>query len=94
MYAADREESRRDARRARRLLTEIPDGSWRTLVLLLVQTGLRIGEALGLRWSDRELRGRRLRLRQRVRNGRTSAPKELERAGVHVVPEPAPAPSN
>lgn len=42
---------------------------------LLSQTGLRISEGLGLRWADVDTAGRRVRVRQRVRNGRAGAPK-------------------
>lgn len=42
---------------------------------LLAQTGLRISEALGLRWRDLNLAERRLYVRQRIRSGRAAAPK-------------------
>jgi integrase len=58
-----------------RLVAEVPDGWRRTLVRTLAQTGLRISEALGLRWRDFDLDERRLYVRQRVRSGRLGAPK-------------------
>jgi integrase len=40
-----------------RLLDEVP-AKWRPLFELLAATGLRISEAIGLRWSDLVLDGR------------------------------------
>jgi integrase len=58
-----------------RLVAAVPDDWRRTLVRLLAQSGLRISEALGLRWRDIDVSARRLHVRQRVRSGRAGAPK-------------------
>jgi len=58
----------------RRLLFAL-DHEWRPLVELLATTGLRISEALGLRWGDLDLEQRRLRVRRRVRGDDIDAPK-------------------
>lgn len=58
-----------------RLLAEVPDGWRRLFVRLLAQTALRQSEGLGLRWRDLDLSGRRLHVRQRVRDGQVGAPK-------------------
>lgn len=58
-----------------RLVDEIPDDWRRLLVSMLAQTGLRISEGLGLRWQDVDASGRRLLVRQRVRDGEVGAPK-------------------
>lgn len=58
-----------------KLLGEVPDGWQRLLASTLAQTGLRISEGLGLRWRDVDATGRRLLVRQRVRDGEVGAPK-------------------
>jgi integrase len=67
-----------------RLVAEVPEGWRRALVNLLAQTGLRVGEALGLRWRDIYLAERRIHVRQRVRSGRVGAPKSDR--GIREVP--------
>ncbi|MCU0309033.1 MAG: tyrosine-type recombinase/integrase [Thermoleophilia bacterium] len=57
---------------------------WRLLVRFLAQTGLRIGEALALRWEHVDLGARRIRVRERVYRGTVDAPKS--RYGVRDVP--------
>jgi integrase len=47
-----------------RLLDEIPD-PWRLFYEFLAQTGLRIGEAVALRWQDVDLSRRRIHVRRR-----------------------------
>lgn len=67
---------------ARALVAEVPDGWRRLLVRLMAETGLRVGEALGLRWRD--VSDGRLRVRQRVREGIVGTPKS--RNGGREVP--------
>ena len=52
----------------RKLLSVISDIRDRALVLLLLRTGIRIGEALGLRLDDLDLRDRKVRLFQGEKN--------------------------
>jgi integrase len=66
-----------------RLVEEVPEGWRRLLVATLAQTGLRISEALGLRWADVDKRGR-LMIRRRVRDGEVGATKS--RQGRREVP--------
>ena len=58
------------------LLDEVP-AKWRPLFELLAATGLRISEAIGLRWSDLVLDGpaTHLRVRRAIVKGATVAPK-------------------
>jgi integrase len=58
----------------RTLLDEIPDDH-RLFFELLAQTGLRIGEAVALRWADFDLGKRRLTVRRRIYRGRLDSPK-------------------
>lgn len=58
---------------------------YRTLVLFLAVTGLRIGEAIAIRWSD--LNGDVLRVERRIYEGRVSDPKT--RSSVRELPLPA-----
>src|SRR4051794_40847183 len=48
---------------------------WRLLVTLLAQTGLRISEALPLRWGDIDFGRRRLQVRRSLSRGQVGAPK-------------------
>lgn len=57
-----------------RLLTELPDES-RPFFAFLAQTGLRIGEAIELRWRDIDLGGRWIHVRRRVYRGGVDLPK-------------------
>jgi integrase len=70
-----------------RLLDEVPP-KWRSLFDLLAVTGLRISEAIALRWSDLELDSRRPRLRvsRAIVRGVVGAPKS--RHGARPVPLP------
>jgi integrase len=56
------------------VLAEIPD-EWRLFFEFLAQSGLRIGEAIELRWSDVDLGRGTLRVRRRYYRGRVDAPK-------------------
>jgi len=68
-----------------RLLDEVP-AKWRPLFELLAATGLRISEAIGLRWSDLVLDGPapHLRVRRAIVRGATVAPKS--RHGARLIP--------
>jgi integrase len=58
----------------RALVAAVPDDQ-RLLVTTIAQTGLRIGETLGLRWQDFDAEERRLHFHQSVRNGVIGKPK-------------------
>ena len=67
-----------------RNLVEHTPAEWRLLVELLAHTGLRIGEAIALRWGDVDLAQRRLHVRRRLYRGRFAPPKS--RYGVRTIP--------
>jgi integrase len=69
-------------------LPHIPDAArWRPLLLTAIFTGLRASELRGLRWSDVDLKGGELHVRQRAdRYGRIGRPKSA--AGKRTVPLP------
>ena len=67
-----------------RLVEETPEGSKRLMVVVLAETGLRISELLGLTWDSVDVEGRRLRVRQRAREGRVERPKSAR--GIREVP--------
>jgi integrase len=69
-------------------LPHIPDAArWRPLLLTAIFTGLRASELRGLRWSDIDLRGGALQVRQRAdRYGTIGRPKSA--AGKRTVPLP------
>lgn len=58
----------------RALLEKLP-GEWRLLVEFLAHTGLRIGEAVALRWCDVDFGGRRVKVRRRYYRGSFAPPK-------------------
>ncbi len=68
-----------------RLLDEVP-AKWRPLFELLAATGLRISEAIGLRWSDLVLEGPtpHLQVRRAIVKGAIVAPKS--RHGARLIP--------
>lgn len=57
------------------LIDELPNGPRRTMVRLMAATGLRLSEALGLRWSSLDREDGTIRVRERVRDGKPGAPK-------------------
>ena len=65
------------------LLAELPE-RWRLFVEFMAHTGLRLGEASGLRWKHVDLSGRRVEVRERVYRGEWDAPKS--EFGVRDVP--------
>lgn len=58
----------------RALLADVPNES-RLLVEFLAHTGLRISEALGLRWADVDLGRRRVKVSRRLYRGNVAPPK-------------------
>ncbi len=58
----------------RRLLEEMPPG-WRLFFEFLSHTGLRIGEAIALRWSDLDFNRRRVSVERRFYRGTFDQPK-------------------
>jgi len=68
---------------AAHLIEQVPEG-WRLLVWLLLETGLRISEALALTWADVDLGRKRLRVERRLYRGKLAPPKS--RYGRREVP--------
>jgi integrase len=60
------------------------DADWRLFFELLAATGLRIGEALELRWGDVDFGAKRLSVSRQVYHGRVGPPKSA--TGVRSVP--------
>ncbi len=65
------------------ILRQLPEPSY-TLMLLLVGTGLRVGEAIGLRWEDIDLNRRNLTVRRDIWHGQVNSPKYA--ASERVIP--------
>jgi integrase len=65
------------------ILRQLPEPSY-TLLLLLVGTGLRIGEAIGLCWEDIDLNRKTLTVRRDIWHGQVSSPKYA--ASERVIP--------
>ena len=57
-----------------RLLSALEEPG-RTLVLMAVLTGMRIGELLALRWKNVDFEGKTIRVREAVYEGHNSTPK-------------------
>ena len=66
-----------------KILKQLPEPSY-SLMLLLIATGLRVGEAVGLRWEDVDLKARTLTVRRDVWHGKVATPKY--EASERVVP--------
>lgn len=60
---------------ARRLVQAAPEGFWRTLIIVALQTGLRASELIGLEWNDIDLERRILLVRRGVVGRHVAAPK-------------------
>jgi integrase len=58
-----------------KLLGVIDDPMWYALVLLALRTGLRVGELIGLEWSDIDFDRQLLNLRKSIVQGIVSSPK-------------------
>jgi len=67
----------------RQLLDKTPE-EWRLFMTLLAHTGMRIGEALALRWSDVDLGKHRLHVKRRWYRGAFAPPKS--RYGRRAIP--------
>ncbi len=66
------------------LVAQVGDGWHGLIVRLMAQSGIRIGEALGLRWQDVDSAAGRIRIRRRVRRGKVGKPKS--QSGTREVP--------
>jgi integrase len=77
-HPAREEESERakalTEKEAARLVAKV-ELEWRLLVTFLIESGLRISEALALRWSDLDLGRRRVKVRRRLYRGGIDEPK-------------------
>ncbi len=56
-------------------LVAAADGEWRTMILVALRTGMRMGELLGLRWVDVDLSAGRIHVRQNYVMGHLGLPK-------------------
>lgn len=65
------------------LLAELPD-DWRLFFTFLSESGLRVGEAVELRWSDLDLGGRWVGVNRRFYKGRVGLPKGRKRRKVRL----------
>jgi integrase len=72
----DAREQRRalDSKQLKRFLIACPK-DWRLFFELLAMTGLRVGEAVELRWKDVDFGAKRLRVRRRFYRGNVAPPK-------------------
>jgi integrase len=68
------------------LLGKLPE-RWRVFFALLAEMGLRIGEAVELRWSDINLGDRTLHVRRRFYRGRVARPKGRKTRRLRLTPE-------
>jgi integrase len=65
------------------ILKQLPEPSY-SLMLLLVGTGLRVGEAIGLRWEDIDPNRKTLTVRRDIWHGKVNSPKYA--ASERVIP--------
>jgi integrase len=56
-------------------LVAAAEGEWRTMILVAMRTGMRMGELLGLRWVDVDLSAGRINVRQAYVKGHFGLPK-------------------
>jgi len=56
-------------------LVAAAEGEWRTMILVAMRTGMRMGELLGLRWVDVDLSAGRINVRQSYVKGHVGSPK-------------------
>ena len=56
-------------------LVAAADGEWRTMILVAMRIGMRMGELLGLRWVDVDLAAGRIHVRQSYVKGHCGLPK-------------------
>jgi len=69
------------------LLSVIEDPMWYAMVLLAMRTGLRIGEILGLEWSDVDLAIQKLAVRKSVFRDIVSSPKNNRERYLPLTPQ-------
>lgn len=60
---------------AQRLVAAAPEGLWRTMILVAVTTGLRVGELLALEWTDLDLERALLTVARTEVHGSVTPPK-------------------
>jgi integrase len=63
-----------DFEEADRLLAAV-DAEWRTMVLVALRTGMRMGELIALRWQDMDLVAGKVTVKQNAVKGRLGTPK-------------------
>jgi integrase len=63
-----------DFEEADRLLAAVDD-EWRTMVLVALRTGMRMGELIALRWQDVDLLAGKVTVKQNAVKGRLGTPK-------------------
>jgi integrase len=70
---------------AERLIAAADVGLWRTMILVALNTGLRLGELMGLRWEDVDLVAGRLNVRFSSWKGQMVTPKSGRHRGVNAL---------
>jgi integrase len=80
-----------DATDAAAIIKATADTRWHAAIVLALTTGMRIGELLGMRWSDVELQERRLRITQQAAQTRGVATirKPKTKSSVRTIELPA-----
>ena len=67
-----------------RLLTGWKSREWRSMTLVALHTGLRLGELFGLRWQDVDFANRQLTVRQSIVNGVVGVPKNYHERTIPI----------
>ena len=70
------------------LIAELPP-EWRLFYCFLAETGLRIGQAIELRWGDVDLGHKRLTVARQLYRGRVRSPKGRKRRSIRLSQEMA-----
>jgi integrase len=60
---------------AETLVSKAEEGRWQTMIVVALNTGLRIGELCGLQWGDIDLKAGRLLVKRNVHRGELDTPK-------------------
>jgi integrase len=68
-----------------RLFAELQAGLYKTLCLVALKTGMRMGEILALRWGDIDLDEATVRVRRSYTGGQLGTPKNRERRDVDLI---------